>query len=120
MPAQPLTEIMAEDWAEALRPVEDAIHGMGDFLRQEHAQGQRTFPPGPEILRAFQEPMAEVRVLILGQDPYPTPGHAMGLSTTFDGVDAVAGPFGERGVVGIGMGGDEGSSHADHYGALAH
>ncbi|KUG55242.1 uracil-DNA glycosylase [Kocuria palustris] len=75
-----LAEIMAEDWAEALRPVEDAIHGMGDFLRQEHAQGQRTFPPGPEILRAFQEPMAEVRVLILGQDPYPTPGHAMGLS----------------------------------------
>lgn len=75
-----LSEIMAPDWAEALRPVEATIREMGDFLRAEHNQGLRTFPPGPEIFRAFQEPMAEVKVLIVGQDPYPTPGHAMGLS----------------------------------------
>lgn len=75
-----LSEIMAPDWAEALRPVEDTIRQMGDFLRQEHQQGFRTFPPGPEIFRAFQEPMSAVRVLVVGQDPYPTPGHAMGLS----------------------------------------
>ncbi len=75
-----LSEIMAPDWAQALRPVEATIREMGDFLRHEHQQGFRTFPPGPEIFRSFQEPMAEVRVLIVGQDPYPTPGHAMGLS----------------------------------------
>lgn len=75
-----LAEIMAPDWAEALRPVEDAVHELGDFLRAEHAQGHRTFPPGPEIFRAFQEPLSRVRVLVVGQDPYPTAGHAMGLS----------------------------------------
>lgn len=75
-----LSEIMAADWAQALRPVEDAIHSMGGYLREEHARGARTFPPGPEIFRAFQEPMSQVRVLIVGQDPYPTAGHAMGLS----------------------------------------
>lgn len=80
MPAQPLTEIMAEDWARALAPVEERIRAMGDFLRTEHAQGHRTLPPSQDVFRAFREPMAAVRVLIIGQDPYPTPGHAMGLS----------------------------------------
>ncbi|MCJ8505194.1 uracil-DNA glycosylase [Kocuria flava] len=77
---QPLEQIMAEDWAEALAPVEPAIRRMGRFLREEHAAGHRTLPEGPAVLRAFQEPLAGVRVLVVGQDPYPTPGHAMGLS----------------------------------------
>lgn len=77
---QPLENIMAEDWAEALAPVEPQIRRMGEFLRQEHAGGHRTFPEGQAVFRAFQEPLAGVKVLVVGQDPYPTPGHAMGLS----------------------------------------
>ena len=77
---QPLETIMAEDWAEALAPVEPQIRRMGEFLRQEHADGHRTLPEGQAVFRAFQEPLERVRVLVVGQDPYPTPGHAMGLS----------------------------------------
>lgn len=77
---RPLSELMAPDWAEALAPVADRIHAMGQFLREEIACGRPYLPPGEKILRAFAEPMADVKVLITGQDPYPTPGHAMGLS----------------------------------------
>lgn len=80
----PLTEVMAPDWAAALAGVEPQIHAMGDFLRAELAAGRPFLPPGPQVLRAFQRPLAEVRVLILGQDPYPTPGHAVGLSFSVD------------------------------------
>lgn len=65
-----------ESWQPVLAPVEDRIHAMGDFLRAEPAY----LPAGDDVLRAFHDPFDEVRVLILGQDPYPTPGHAMGLS----------------------------------------
>jgi uracil-DNA glycosylase len=78
--ARPLDEVMAPDWAEALAPVADRITGMGDFLRAEVAAGRRYLPAGENVLRAFQQPFADVRVLIVGQDPYPTPGHAVGLS----------------------------------------
>lgn len=77
---EPLDTLMSEDWAEALQPVEPEIRHMGNFLRSEHAHGHRTFPSGENIFRAFREPLADVKVLIVGQDPYPTPGHAMGLS----------------------------------------
>ena len=77
---KPLSELVAPDWAEALAPVEDNITAMGRFLREEIAGGHAYLPAGEHILRAFSRPMADVRVLILGQDPYPTPGHAMGLS----------------------------------------
>jgi len=53
---------------------------MGDFLRAEVAAGRTYLPAGPNVLRAFTQPLADVRVLIVGQDPYPTPGHAIGLS----------------------------------------
>ena len=53
---------------------------MGDFLRAEVAAGRRYLPAGDNVLRAFQQPFHEVRVLIVGQDPYPTPGHPVGLS----------------------------------------
>ena len=69
-----------EGWATALAPVEDTIHQMGDFLREEIAAGRGFVPAGEDILRAFTYPFDEVKVLIMGQDPYPTPGHAMGLS----------------------------------------
>lgn len=75
-----LEHLMASDWAEALAPVEEQITAMGQFLRSELAAGHRYLPAGDAILRAFAEPMADVKVLITGQDPYPTPGHPMGLS----------------------------------------
>lgn len=65
-----------DSWLPALAPVEERIHTLGDFLRSEPAY----LPPGDDILRAFQDPFDAVKVLIVGQDPYPTPGHAMGLS----------------------------------------
>lgn len=71
---------MAPDWAEAMAPVADQISAMGDFLRAELAAGRGYLPAGPNVLRAFSRPLAEVRVLIVGQDPYPTPGHPVGLS----------------------------------------
>lgn len=78
MPA-PLSELIAADWAEALAPVEEQVHKMGDFLREENTR-RGYLPAGSNVLRAFTLPLADVRVLILGQDPYPTPGHAVGLS----------------------------------------
>jgi uracil-DNA glycosylase len=80
MSPQPLTELVAPDWAAALAPVADTITAMGDFLRSEIAAGRSYLPAGHQILRAFSRPMSEVRVLIVGQDPYPTPGHPVGLS----------------------------------------
>lgn len=79
MPA-PLHQTIAPDWARALAPVEPRIHELGDFLRAETAAGRGYLPAGDLVLRAFTRPMSEVRVLIVGQDPYPTPGHPIGLS----------------------------------------
>jgi uracil-DNA glycosylase len=75
-----LAGIVEADWAAALGPVAPRIAAMGDFLRSELAAGRRYLPAGQNVLRAFTQPFQEVRVLILGQDPYPTPGHAVGLS----------------------------------------
>ena len=80
MTARPLTDLVDPGWAQALAPVEDRIAAMGQFLRDEVADGRRYLPPGDMVLRAFTRPMSDVRVLIVGQDPYPTPGHAVGLS----------------------------------------
>ncbi len=71
--------LVAADWAEALAPVDDRIAAMGRFLRAELAAGRPYLPPGDRILRAFHRPLAGVRVLVVGQDPYPTPGHPIGL-----------------------------------------
>jgi len=71
---------MAPDWAEALAPVDDRIGRMGEFLREELAAGRSYLPTGDTIFRAFRRPLADVRVLVVGQDPYPTPGHPIGLS----------------------------------------
>ncbi|EST37055.1 uracil-DNA glycosylase [Streptomycetaceae bacterium MP113-05] len=73
-------ETVEPGWAEALEPVADRIAAMGDFLRAEIAGGRTYLPAGKHVLRAFQQPFDEVRVLVVGQDPYPTPGHAVGLS----------------------------------------
>jgi uracil-DNA glycosylase len=80
MAARPLSEIVESGWAKALEPVAGEIAAMGEFLRQEIAAGRTYLPAGANVLRAFQQPFEEVKVLIVGQDPYPTPGHAVGLS----------------------------------------
>ena len=72
--------LVAPDWAEALAPVDEQITAMGQFLRAEIAAGRGYLPAGEHVLRAFSRPLASVKVLIVGQDPYPTPGHPVGLS----------------------------------------
>lgn len=78
--ARPLHELVEPGWARALEPVSGQITAMGEFLRAELAAGRSYLPAGPNVLRAFTQPFDDVRVLIVGQDPYPTPGHAVGLS----------------------------------------
>jgi uracil-DNA glycosylase len=79
VPARPLNEVIDPDWAAALEPVAGQIEAMGEFLRGEATAGRGYLPAGENILRAFTLPLERVRVLIVGQDPYPTPGHAVGL-----------------------------------------
>lgn len=80
MSARPLADLVAPDWAEALEPVAPVVASLGDFLRAEIAAGRSYLPAGDRVLRAFSRPLADVRILIVGQDPYPTPGHPVGLS----------------------------------------
>lgn len=77
---RPLAELIDSGWAAGLEPVAGTVTEMGAFLRSEIAAGRSYLPAGDRILRAFERPLADVRVLIVGQDPYPTPGHAVGLS----------------------------------------
>lgn len=72
--------LMAPDWASALAPVDEQIAAMGTFLREEIAAGRGYQPAGDRVFRAFERPLADVRVLIVGQDPYPNPNHPIGLS----------------------------------------
>jgi uracil-DNA glycosylase len=87
--AKTLDELAADGlidpgWATALVPVAPTIAGLGDFLRAETAAGRGYLPRGDRVLRAFGAPLGDVRVLIVGQDPYPTPGHPIGLSFAVD------------------------------------
>jgi uracil-DNA glycosylase len=84
MTSHPLSELLDPGWAEALAPVATEVAKMGDFLRAENAAGRHYLPAGANVLRAFTYPIEDVRVLIVGQDPYPTPGHAIGLSFAVD------------------------------------
>lgn len=76
--------LMDPGWAEALAPAQEIVSELGDRLRAEQAAGRGYLPAGADVLRAFQRPLADVRVLITGQDPYPTPGHPIGLSFAVD------------------------------------
>ncbi len=89
MPGRSLAQLADEglidpSWADALTPVADDIRGLGERLRIEQVEGRGYLPAGDHVLRAFQRPLADVRVLITGQDPYPTPGHPIGLSFAVD------------------------------------
>src|SRR5690554_4573338 len=82
--ARPLRELVDPQWAKALDPVASDVARMSDFLRAEVAAGRSYLPAGRNVLRAFTYPMADARLLIVGQDPYPTPGHAVGLAFSVD------------------------------------
>lgn len=84
MAVHPLTELIDPGWAEALEPVAPTIATLGEFLRTEVADGRGYLPAGENILRAFVAPLSKVRVLIVGQDPYPSLGHPIGLSFAVD------------------------------------
>lgn len=77
---EPLANLVHPSWVDALTPAADALAACGVFLREEVAAGRGYLPAANHVLRAFEQPMDAVRVLIVGQDPYPTPGHAVGLS----------------------------------------
>ncbi len=80
MTVSPLTELIDPGWASVLEPVSGTIEKLGDFLRAEVEAGRGYLPAGQDVLRAFVFPLAGVRVLIVGQDPYPSLGHPIGLS----------------------------------------
>lgn len=82
--ARPLAELVHPSWVPALAPVEGTVTRLGAFLRAEIAAGRGYLPAGPHVLRAFEQPLDDVRVLVVGQDPYPTPGHAIGLCFAVD------------------------------------
>jgi uracil-DNA glycosylase len=80
MAPRPLAELVDPSWLPVLEPQAQNIAQLGAFLRAENAAGRGYLPAGENVLRAFRTPLDEVRVLIVGQDPYPTPGHPVGLS----------------------------------------
>ncbi|WIB76155.1 uracil-DNA glycosylase [Curtobacterium sp. MCPF17_002] len=84
MQPHPLADLVDPGWARALAPVEDDVHRMGAWLRDEVAAGRPYLPAGDHVLRAFADPFDAVKVLVVGQDPYPTPGHPIGLSFAVD------------------------------------
>ncbi|PZE62272.1 uracil-DNA glycosylase [Curtobacterium sp. MCPF17_047] len=84
MQPKPLADLVDPGWAAALAPVEDDVHRIGAWLRAETEAGRPYLPAGPAVLRAFEEPFDRVKVLVVGQDPYPTPGHPIGLSFAVD------------------------------------
>lgn len=76
----PLLDDVHPTWARALAPVAPHLAEIETFLDAEAAAGREVLPPRHQIMRAFTRPLDDVRVLVVGQDPYPTPGHAHGLA----------------------------------------
>lgn len=72
-----------QSWKDALGSEFDKPYfaSLVRFLHDEKAEGRRIYPPGGQIFKAFElTPVKEVKVVILGQDPYHGPGQAHGLS----------------------------------------
>jgi len=82
--SRPLAELVEADWATALSPVEGDVGALLQFLSAENEAGRPWLPSGERVLSAFNLPFDKVRVLIVGQDPYPTPGHSIGLAFAVD------------------------------------
>ena len=76
-------EIIPESWRAVLEPVLASAEArkLGGWLRAEEAAGKAIYPPrGTRLAALSMTPLEAVRCVILGQDPYPTPGHAHGLA----------------------------------------
>lgn len=67
-------------WVEPLNPAQESLDLVAEFIEQELVAGRQVFPQQQNILRAFKVPFGHIKVVIVGQDPYPTPGDAVGLS----------------------------------------
>jgi uracil-DNA glycosylase len=72
-------DLVGDGWVDALAPVAPTIESLGDFLRAEQESGRPFLPAGKDVFAAYAMPLDGVKVLIVGQDPYPTPGHPIGL-----------------------------------------
>jgi len=81
---RPLADLVAADWAQALAGVGSELRAVLAFLAEEVEAGHQVLPSPSNVLRAFRQPLSGVKVLLVGQDPYPTPGHAVGLSFAVD------------------------------------
>ncbi|GAB3269697.1 uracil-DNA glycosylase [Sinomonas notoginsengisoli] len=84
MATAPLGELVHPEWARALAPCEPTLRAALRALAAEAHDGGEILPAPSRLLRAFSRPLSEVKVLVVGQDPYPTPGHAIGLSFACD------------------------------------
>jgi uracil-DNA glycosylase len=80
----PVASVVAEGWAPVLAPHEPTLHRLAHRLEEDSRAGHRILPRPENILRAFSGPLAEVKVVFVGQDPYPTPGHSIGLAFSVD------------------------------------
>ncbi|WP_229866838.1 uracil-DNA glycosylase [Sinomonas cellulolyticus] len=84
MAAAPLEDLVHPEWAAALAPCEASLRAALRALADRAYDGAQILPPPSRLLRAFGWPLSSVKVLVIGQDPYPTPGHAIGLSFACD------------------------------------
>lgn len=75
-----LLDLVHPSWVPVFEPHRATLNQIWGQLEVERAQGHQILPAAPAILRAFRQPLDRVRVIIVGQDPYPTPGHATGLA----------------------------------------
>ena len=78
-----MSDNVPASWKSALDPVlaSEEARRLGGWLRAEEDAGKTVYPPRGSRLKALElSPLEEVRVVILGQDPYHGPGQAMGLS----------------------------------------
>lgn len=79
-----VASLVAPGWADALAPHEPTLHRLAGRLEEDRRHGHRILPQPENILRAFSGALAEVKVVFVGQDPYPTPGHSVGLAFSVD------------------------------------
>lgn len=76
--------VIDPSWVPTLLPLSGQLRAISQELSARSATGEKILPDPALMLRALQLPVDRVKVLIVGQDPYPTPGHAIGLSFATD------------------------------------
>ena len=75
-----LFSLVPEPWREVLVPHEELINSIGSQLQIRADKGERILPDRKWVFRALEIPPSQVRVVIVGQDPYPNISDAIGLS----------------------------------------